>query len=263
VARNEGRTGLQSVSRALRALELIAEDGELGVSELGRRLGVHKATASRLVSTLAERGLVERDASSEKYRLGFGLIRLAGAAMAGLDLVRTAHPILEELAERTRETVNLGVLSGDAVVYVDQVTGTRSIVAVSWVGRRTPSHCTSNGKVLLAYLDDAELDRQLSRPLERATERSVIDPEVLREQLRQVVSRGYAQTLEELEEGLNAVAAPVRQADGKVIAALSVSGPAFRMHAIDLPRIARITMDASVGISRRLGWVDRDGSTSG
>ena len=106
---------------------------------------------------------------TEKYRLGFGLIRLAGAAMAGLDLVRTAHPILEDLAERTRETVNLGVLSGDAVVYVDQVSGTRAIVSVSWVGRRTPLHCTSNGKVLLANMPDDERDRLLARPLERPT----------------------------------------------------------------------------------------------
>src|SRR5438105_14363904 len=141
------RAGLQSVSRALRSLELIADAGELGVSELGRRLGVHKATASRLAAALAERGLVERDPDTERYRLGFGLIRLAGAAMAGLDLVRTARPVLEDLADRTRETVNLGVLSGDAVVDIDQVSGARSIVAVNWVGRRTPLHATSNGKV--------------------------------------------------------------------------------------------------------------------
>nr|MBA3691418.1 IclR family transcriptional regulator [Actinomycetota bacterium] len=165
---------LQSVNRALRALELIAEERELGVTELGRRLGVHKATASRLVATLAERGLVERDPLTEKYRLGFGLIRLAGAAMASLDLVRTGRPILEELADRTRETVNLGVLSGDAVVYIDQVTGTRSIVAVSWVGRRTPLHCTSNGKVLLAFLGEPERERLLVGPLERPTPRSVV-----------------------------------------------------------------------------------------
>jgi DNA-binding IclR family transcriptional regulator len=257
--RNEERSGLRSVARAMDALELIAENGELGVSELGRRLDVHKATASRLIATLAEPGLVERDPTSGKFRLGFGLIRLAGAAMAGLDLVRTAHPILEELADRIRETVNLGVLSGDSVVYVDQVAGARSIVAISWVGRRTPLHCTSNGKVLLAHMDAKERDRYFARPLERATEHSVVDRAELEEQLRHVVRRGHAQTLEELEEGLNAVAAPVRQADGKVIAALGVSGPAFRMHAMDLPRIARITIDAAIGISRRLGWVDRAG----
>jgi DNA-binding IclR family transcriptional regulator len=251
------RTGLQSVRRALWALELIAEAGELGVTELGRLLGVHKATASRLAATLADRGLVERDPLSEKFRLGFGLIRLAGAAMAGLDLVRTAHPILEDLADLSRETVNLGVLSGDAVVYIDQVAGARSIVAVSWVGRRTPLHCTSNGKVLMAHMAEADRERVLAGPLERATEHTVVDPDALRSQLAEVVRRGYATTMEELEEGLNAVAAPIRRADGQVAAALSVSGPAFRMRPIDLPRIARITIDAATAISRRLGYVER------
>ena len=129
--RDEDGGNLRSVRRAVTALELIAEAGELGVSELGRRLDVHKATASRLVSTLAERGLLERDPVNERYRLGFGLVRLAGAAMAGLDIVREAHPVLESLAERTRETVNLGVISGDSVVYIDQVAGTRSVISVS------------------------------------------------------------------------------------------------------------------------------------
>jgi DNA-binding IclR family transcriptional regulator len=249
--------GLQSVSRALRALELIADAGELGVTELGRRLDVHKATASRLISTLAERGLVERDPSSERYRLGFGLIRLAGAAIAGLDLVRTAHPILEDLAERTRETVTLGVLSGGDVVYVDQVAGTHSIVSVSWVGRGTPLHCTSNGKVLLAWMDEDGRDRLLAEPLARLTDSTIVDPDVLRTQLQEVRARGYAQTLEELEEGLNAVAAPVRQADGQVVASLSVSGPAFRIRPVDLPRVGRLAVEAASSISRRLGHVER------
>jgi IclR family acetate operon transcriptional repressor len=245
------------VNRALRALELIAEAGQLGVTELGRRLGVHKATASRLVATLAERGMVERDPVTEKYRLGFGLIRLAGAAMASMDLVRIARPMLEDLADRTRETVNLGVLSGDAVVYIDQVTGTRSIVAVSWVGRRTPLHCTSNGKILLANVGDAERARLLAKPLVRETRSTVTDAATLETQLDEIRRRGYATTMEELEEGLNAVAAPIRRADGEVVAALSVSGPAFRMRPVDLPRVGRLTMESAGVISRRLGFVER------
>lgn len=253
--RDEGN--LQSVRRAVSALEQISEAGELGVTELGRRLDVHKATASRLVATLAERGLLERDPATEKYRLGFGLIRLAGAAMASLDIVRTAHPILEDLADRTRETVNLGVISGDGVVYIDQVAGARSIVAVSWVGRRTPLHCTSNGKVLLAYMGEEERARFLRGKLEALTPRTLTDPGALRQQLTEIQRRGYAQTLEELEEGLNAVAAPVRQADGQVIAALSVSGPAFRMRPMDLPRVARLAMESADSVSRRMGYVER------
>jgi len=256
-------SSLQSVGRAVRSLELIAEAGELGVTQLGRKLGVHKATASRLVATLAEGGLVERDPVTEKYRLGFGLIRLAGAAMSGLDLVRTARPILEGLADRTHETVNLGVLSGDAVVYVDQVSGSDAIVSVNWVGRRTALHSSSNGKVLLAYLPDAERERILSRPLDAATRRTIVDRDVLEAQLRDARVRGYAHTLEELEDGVNAVAAPVRRGDGEVVAALSVSGPAFRMRPVDLPRIARMTMEAAGAVSRRLGFVERGRTAAG
>jgi IclR family transcriptional regulator, acetate operon repressor len=250
-------SGLHSVSRALRSLELIAETGELGVTELGRRLGVHKATASRLAATLASHGFVERDPQTDRYRLGFGLIRLAGAAMAGLDLVRTARPIVEDLAERTRETVNLGVLSAGDVIYIDQSTGTRSIVSVSWVGRRTPVHATAAGKALVAFADPADQERLLSGPLQRCTARTIVDNRVLREQLQAVRERGYAQTFEELEEGLNAIASPIRQADRRAVAAISVSGPAFRVRAVDFARLGRLTTDAATAVSRRLGFSGR------
>ena len=260
--RDQTGGNLQSVRRALRALELISE-GECGVTELGRKLGVHKATASRLVATLAERGFVERDPVTEKYRLGFGLISLAGAAMGGNDLVRTARPVVEDLAERTRETVNLGVLSGDAVVYIDQVAGTRSIVSVNWVGQRTPLHCTSNGKVLLAAMSEPERTRLLKGGLAKLTPRTITEPKKLRAQFPEISARGYAQTMEELEEGLNAVAAPIRGMSGDVVAALSVSGPAFRMHGVDLPRFGRATAEAAAVISRRLGYVDRNRPAAG
>jgi IclR family transcriptional regulator, acetate operon repressor len=106
-------------------------------------------------------------------------------------------------------------------------------------------------------MDDAERDRFLAKPIERLTEHTIVDPDVLRTQLEEVRRRGYAQTMEELEEGLNAVAAPVRRGDGTVTAALSVSGPAFRMHAVDLPRIALATAEAADAISRQLGFVER------
>jgi DNA-binding IclR family transcriptional regulator len=203
--------------------------------------------------------MLERDPTTERYRLGFGLIRLAGAAMAGLDLVSTARPVLEELGEKTRETVTLGVVSGEEVVSIDQVTGTRSIVSVSWVGKRTALHSTSTGKVFLAFMSEADRERRLAARLEPSTKRTIVDPDQLRAQLAEVRRRGYAQTLEELEEGLNAVAAPIRQASGEIVAALSVSGPAFRMRPVDLPRIGRLTMVAAGTVSRRLGHVERPG----
>ncbi len=250
---DEVRGGVQSVTRALQALELIAEAGELGVTDLGRRLGVHKATASRLAATLADGGLVERDPVSDRYRLGFGLIRLAGTAMAGLDLVRTGRPVLEELADRTRESVTLGVLSNDEVIYVDQVASPRLIVSGNWIGQRTPLHCSASGKVFLAWLSLSKRDQLLARPLQVYTPQTVTDPASLRQQLEEARIRGYACIQDEIEEGLNAVAAPVRQANGEVVAAIAVSGPSFRVRAIDLPGLGRVTVDAAVAMSRRLG----------
>jgi IclR family acetate operon transcriptional repressor len=251
--------GVQSVSRAVRALELIAQEGELGVTDLGRGLGVHKATASRLAATLAAGGLIERDPVTDRYRLGFGLIRLVGAAMASIDLVRTAHPVLQELADRTHETVNIGVLSGDGVVYVDQVSSAHLVGSTNWVGRRTPLHSSSSGKVFLAHMPEAERQQILARPLEALTPRTVTDPARLRRQLEEVRVRGYATIQDELEKGLNAVAAPVRQANGDVVAAVSVSGPSFRLRSIDLPRLGRLTIDAAGAVSWRLGYTGRRG----
>jgi IclR family transcriptional regulator, acetate operon repressor len=256
---DERKGGVRSVARALRALELIAEEGELGVTDLGRGLGVHKATASRLAATLADGGLLERDPTSDRYRLGFGLIRLVGAAMASIDLVRTAHPVLEELADRTHETVNIGVLSGDGVVYVDQVSSGHLIAATNWVGRHTPLHASSSGKVFLAHMPELERQRVLAGRLEASTPRTVTDPARLGRQLDEVLLRGYATIQDELEEGLNAVAAPVRQLNGEVVAAVSVSGPSFRVRSVDLPRLGRLTIDAAGALSRRLGYTGRRG----
>src|SRR5574341_1044201 len=222
---DQTRSGVRSVTRAMRALELIAEAGELGVTDLGRRLGVHKATASRLAATLAAGGLIERDPVTDRYRVGFGLIRLVGAAMAGIDLVRTARPVLEELAERTRETVNIGVPSGDGVVYIDQVSSAHLIASTNWVGRRTPLHCSSSGKVFLADMPEADRRQALARPLEALTPQTVTDPVRLRRELEEVRVRGYATIQDEIEEGLNAVAAPVRQLGGEVVADRDRSGP--------------------------------------
>jgi DNA-binding IclR family transcriptional regulator len=257
--RNNGRSGnfaVQSVARALTILELLAgAPDELGVTELGRRLGVHKATASRLVSTLADHGLVERSPVTDKYRLGFGVIRLAAVATAGLDLVRQARPVLERLAEETSETVNLAVLDGDRVVNIDQIAAPHLVVNVNWVGKRTPLHCTSNGKMLLALLPNRERARLLRGRLERLTSNSIVDKDLLQAQLMEAEVRGYAYTVEELEVGLNAVAAPVRDSGGGVIAAVSVSGPAYRFTRELIPKVGGSVRKAGEEISRRMGFV--------
>lgn len=253
--RNEPK--IQSVDRAARILELVGEAGSIGVSDLSRALGVHKTTVSRLAATLAGRGLLERDERGS-YRLGMTLVYLAGEVMADLQAVAVSRPVVQHLAETTRETVNLGVLHAGGVVCVDQATGGSSIMSVSWIGRRTPLHCTANGKVLLAAMDDEQLEHVLTEPLGAYTPRSIVDPDVLRSELELCRRRGYASTIEELEEGLNAVAAPVHRGDGQVVAALSVAGPAFRLRPIDVPRVAEEAVRGAETISRRLGYRKRE-----
>lgn len=253
------RNKVQSLDRALEILKLLGAEPEMRVTDLARRLEVHKSTASRLLSTLEEHGLVEQNPTNERYRLGYGLVRLAGSVVAELDLARAARPVLEQLAARTSETVNLAILQGDQVINIDQIAAPHLVVNVNWVGKQTPLHCTSNGKVLLAYLAQEERSRLLSRSLARFTPRTITDRLTLEKQLRRVVQDGYAFTLEELEVGLNAVAAPVHKTHGMVTAAVSVAGPSYRVTPHRLEELGGMVKEAGEAISQRMGYYETGG----
>ncbi len=245
---------VQSVDRALEVLEILARRGEAGVTEIAAELGVHKSTASRLVAVLEGRGLVEQLADRGKYRLGFGIVRLAGATVAQLDLAQEGRRACEELAADAGETVNVAILDGGRAVDVTQVRGGATISTHNWVGRGTPLHATSSGKVLLAYASVPVRKEVLAGPLERYTEGTVTDPDVLERELSEIELRGWAVSVEELEIGLNAVAAPVRDPDGQVIAAVSVSGPSFRLSPEHLEELGPRVVAAADELSRRLGF---------
>jgi IclR family acetate operon transcriptional repressor len=246
---------VQALDRGLTILDLLANTGgELGVTEVPRQLGVHKSTAYRLLATLQRHDLVDQNPDTEKYRLGHGLVRLAGSVTAAMDLVKASGPGLRDLASATEETVNLAILQGDRVINIDQITPVNQLVNVNWVGKQTPLHCTSNGKVLLAFMPGEERWRLLQRPLQRLTPRTIVDPKLLERQLLRVQDEGYAFTLEELELGLNAVAAPIRGADGHVIAAVSVSGPSYRVTSQRLPELGDLARRTADAVSRRMGY---------
>ncbi|MBO2450091.1 IclR family transcriptional regulator [Actinomadura barringtoniae] len=245
---------VQSVDRAVTVLEILAREGEAGVTQIAAELGVHKSTAFRLVSALENRDLVAQDSERGKYRLGLGLVRLAGATTARLDVVRVGRPLCRDLAAEIGETVNLTLLSGHEVLYVDQVAGPSALQPKDWVGQRLPTHATSNGKVLLAHLPGDRLDEELSRPLERLTAHTLTERGALEDDLRRVRERGYATAVDELEFGLTAIAAPIRDADGQVIATVSGSGPSFRLPPERIPAVAGVVRRAADEISRRLGW---------
>jgi DNA-binding IclR family transcriptional regulator len=247
---------VQSVDRAITVLEILARTGESGVTEIAAELGVHKSTAFRLVAALDRRGLVEQNADRGKYRLGVGILRLAGATTARLDVVQEARPICQQLATDTGETVNIAVLSDGAALYLDQVAGSSALQPHNWVGQRIPLHATSNGKILLAWLTDSEVSGQVGRSLRRYTPTTITGLKEFRAELTLVRERGYAVAVDELEIGLAAVAAPIRGVHGDVLASLSVSGPTFRLDQRAIDAATHAVRAAAFDVSRRLGWRD-------
>jgi len=252
--RSAGTTTVQSVDRAVSVLDMLAHAGEAGVTAIAAELGVHKSTAFRLVAALEARGLVEQNAERGRYRLGVGILRLAAAATARLDLVQESRALLRSLATEAGETVNLTVLSDGAALYVDQVAGSSALQLHNWVGQRIPLHATSNGKVLLSGLSDADAVKVVGRTLRGYTDSTVRSTAELVGQLADVRRQGYAVAVDELEVGLTAVAAPVRNAHDDVVASISVSGPTFRLDGDERDRATAATVDVAQEISRRLGW---------
>ena len=248
---------MQSVDRAVAILEILARDGEAGVTDVARELGVHKSTASRLLAALDRRELVTQDTARGKFRLGVGIVRLAGAASARLDVVQESRPVCRALAQQVGETVNLAILSGRDALYLDQAAGPAALSPHNWAGRHIPLHATSDGKILLAYLSEDELTASLVPPLARFTERTITAAAEFPALLAEVRRHGFATAVDELETGLTAIAAPVRNAEGAVIASISTSGPSFRIPAGRIPVLAAAVRGAADEISRRLGWLAR------
>lgn len=248
--------GVQSVDRAISVLEILARRGPTRVTEVADELGVHKSTAFRLLGALEARGLVEQDGERGRYQLGFGIVRLAGAVTARMDLSRCARPICERLAGQLGETINVAVARDHFAVNIDQVQGPAAVSAQNWVGRATPLHATSSGKILLVWLprtQRAELLRAAGQA--RFTPATLTTRAALERDLDAARSAGFAQTLEEYEVGLNAIAAPVRDGRGDVVAAVSASGPAYRFTPARMVECAPRLVAGADEISHCLGWL--------
>jgi DNA-binding IclR family transcriptional regulator len=245
---------VRSVDRAAALLLALGDcTGEAGVTELARRLGLHKSTASRLLATLEKRGLVEQDEESGKYRLGLVVIRLAERAESTLDLRALAMPELDRLARTTRETTGLGVMDGDRMLTVAQADGPNLVAMGDWTGRGAPLHSVAAGKILMAAMPERDVLRLVRRGLDRFTDKTITELEPLLEELARVRRRGYATAFGEYETTLNAVAAPVHDARGQVIAALDVWGPAYRVTPRRVPELAQAAREAAAAVSVRLG----------
>ena len=229
------------------------ETPEVGVVELSRRLGVHKSTVSRLLGTLERAGLVARNSHTEKYRLGLGLVSLAGTVLRHIDLRSVARPHLQRLAEATRETVNLAILDGRQAVNIEKIPSPHLIREIGWVGRRTPLHCTATGKVLFAFQPPERQAALLPERLERFTDNTICSLAGFKREVALVRRRGYAIGNEELEPGLNAIAAPIRDRTAQVVAAVSVSGPSFRVSRDKFGHFLKLLLPTAAAISEELG----------
>jgi DNA-binding IclR family transcriptional regulator len=239
--------GVQSVDRAVELLSAVAAGSEPETAPaLADRCGLNRSTAWRLLATLERHGLVERDPASNRYSIGYAVMRLAGAA-GHEPLVRRAHPLLRRLASATGETVNLAVAGPGGVVYVDQVQAPH-VMAADWLGRRSPLHATSTGKAFLAALPEAELAAALAQPLERFTETTIVDPDALRTELAAVRATGYATSRGELEPALWGVSAAVPGAP----AVVSVWGSESRIRARGLDDLGTLTAHAAQELAQTL-----------
>jgi DNA-binding IclR family transcriptional regulator len=233
--------------------------GSGGVSELAGEIGVHKSTAFRLLGALEAREMVQQDTERGKYRLGFGLVRLARRVNVQLELSEQARPLTDELARTLGESINVAVLREHFAVNVVQSQGQASVISQNWIGQLTPLHATSSGKVLLAHLDRARQAELIERKLDRFTPHTHNHLDDLEKELQSVVELGYAVTYGELELGLNAVAVPVRGEDGHVIAALSASGPAYRLSPERIAEVLDQIVATAATLSQRMGhWANRD-----
>jgi DNA-binding IclR family transcriptional regulator len=242
---------LRTADRALLVLQEVGSpDRAPTVTGVAQRLGLHRSTVSRLVGTLESRGFVERSGRGELLRLGPEVARLGRVAIAGRELASVARPVMDRLADRTGETVTLAVPAAGAVLTVVQSDGRHFVASGSWSGVSTAAHCCSDGKVLLAF---GALTLPPGR-LRRYASNTIVDRRAFARELELVRGRGYAVCDSELEDGLVGLAVPVR--DGAAcVAALCISGPAYRLDRAAVETFAPACLAAADELERRLGAI--------
>lgn len=245
-------SSVQSIERAFLVLRCLAT-GPFGVTEISERVHLPKSTVSRLLSTLELIGAVEQISAGGRYRIGPTMADIAAATRPGNNLLTAARPHLVELMQATGEATGLAIVTDLEVEYIDQVESLNPVQMRDWTGERAPMHVVPSGLVFLAHSSASQINDYLSRPLVACTPKSMTAPTQLRKRLADVRKQNVVWVYEEFLEGMNSVAAPVRDEDGTVIAAIHAHGPAYRFpskgHA---DRIATEVVAVAERVSRRL-----------
>jgi IclR family transcriptional regulator, KDG regulon repressor len=245
---------IRSVERALDVLLCFSgQTPELTMTQISEKVGIHKSTTHRFLATLEKKRFVQRDPKTGAYRLGIRLLQMAYLTLEQNDLRRIAAPSLRLLLEEHQETVHLSVLDGMDVVFVDVLESRQRVKLAAAIGQRLAACATASGKSMLAFMPEEAVQRMLKHGLLRHTQRTLCSPEAFLEDLSRVRERGFAFDEQELEDGINAVAAPVFDQHGYPMAAVAIAGPAYRLTHERMVAIGPAVLAATRGISQEVG----------
>ena len=246
---------LKSLIKTIRVLECFSiREPRLSLSAIAGRVGLPASTVHRILATLRAAGFVEQDGDRDQYRLGLKLLELGSVVLATMELHREAAPVVEALARESGETVHLGVFDGTQVVSIEKMDSAHGLAMNITIGKGAPAYCTGVGKALLAHQPAAAVDHVCRSGLRRHTVHTITEPRRLRKELERVRERGYAVDNEEHDLGVRCVAAAVWDRGGRAIASLSISGPATRITADAVPRLAERVKEAAAKLSMQLGY---------
>jgi len=249
------KTRLSSVTTAIHLLKAFSEkDAEIGISALSKRLSVSKSTVHRLATTLVAEGLLEQNPETERYRLGITLFTLGALVRRRMDISNEAKPLLNELRRVTNENVHLAILQGSHVTYIYDLESVHPVRLGSQLGTLKPAFCSAEGLAILAYQPESAVETILAGDLSPRTNNTITDMQRIRQQLRVIRQQGYAVENEESEIGTRGVAAPVRDAEGLVVAAVGVAGPSQRLSRKALTGFVPHVIGTADTVSMRLGY---------
>jgi IclR family transcriptional regulator, KDG regulon repressor len=247
---------IKVLTKTFAVLETLLEyKSPMSMSEISEKLNFYPSTVHRILDTLKYGGYVEQNPNNQKYQLGLKLIELGMAKINQIDLVKEARPFLKELAKNCNETVHLAILEDINVLYLAKEESSQTIRMISYVGRRGPLHCTALGKILLAFLPEEERNKLLDRlELFKLTENTITDRKQLETELNKIFQKGFAMDREENEKDVRCIAAPVKDYKGRVIAAVSISSPTYRVNKENQNHLKEYLVKSCKKISIRLGY---------
>ncbi|WP_059105721.1 IclR family transcriptional regulator [Shouchella shacheensis] len=247
---------VKSVDRALQIIAHVSKYKQgVGVTELATKLELTKSSTHKLLATLAEHGYIEQERESKKYRLGYKFLELSSILLDSIDLRGEARPFLEELEATTNEVVHLVVYDQGDMIYIEKLEGNETLRTHSKIGRKAPIHCTSVGKVISAYLPTDTRAKLIDKEgLPRHTERTIVEKEAFEQEIENVRLHGYGYEMEENEQGITCIAAPIFDHQGDITAAVSISGPSIRMTRERLQNLSPLIISVGEKISQRIGY---------